>query len=138
MSSGAGVNDACVTTFGELKLKKASKFIVFKLTDDNTEIVVEKQSPSTSYDEFLSSLPENECRYAVYDLEFDKGEGVRNKIVFIAWSPDNAKVKQKMVYAASKDYLRKKLVGIATEVQGTDLSEVAYDSVLEKAARNSN
>jgi len=58
----------------------------------------------------------------------------RNKIVFIYWSPDSAKVKSKMVrvcarcfsvsdhltspqvYAASKDELKKKLVGVATEV----------------------
>jgi hypothetical protein len=54
--------------------------------------------------------------------------------VFIYWSPDTAKVKSKMVwppasrflishrltspqvYAASKDELKKKLVGVATEV----------------------
>ena len=43
-----------------------------------------------------------------------------------------SKVKQKMVYAASKDALRKKLVGVSTEIQATDLSEVAHEVVLEK------
>lgn len=42
-------------------------------------------------------------------------------------SPDNAKIKAKMVYASSRDALRRSLVGIAVEVQGTDLSEVAFD-----------
>jgi cofilin len=37
-----------------------------------------------------------------------------------------------MVYAASKDALRKKLVGVSTEIQATDLSEVAHEVVLEK------
>ena len=43
-------------------------------------------------------------------------------------NPDDARIKQKMVYASSKDALRKSLVGISTEIQGTDLSEVAYDT----------
>jgi len=31
--------------------------------------------------------------------------------------PDNAKVKDKMIYASSKDELKKRLVGIAVEMQ---------------------
>jgi hypothetical protein len=64
-------------------------------------------------------------------------------------APDTSKIKQKMLYASSKDALRKKLVGIGSEIQGTDFSEgkdgvcglgvtracvVAYDSVLERVA----
>ena len=41
-----------------------------------------------------------------------------------------------MLYASSKDALRKALVGIATEIQGTDLSEVSYETVLEKVSRS--
>lgn len=50
-------------------------------------------------------------------------------------SPDSAKIKPKMLYASSKDALRKKLVGVASEIQCTDLSEIAYDTVLEKVAK---
>ena len=50
-------------------------------------------------------------------------------------SPDTAKIKAKMLYASSKDALRKKLVGVATEIQATDLSEVAYDTVLDKVSK---
>lgn len=83
----------------------------------------------------------------MYDFEYEKGnDGKRNKLCFYAWyvfcvvlslgdecadrvsnrSPDNAKIKEKMVYASSKDALRRSLDGIATEIQGTDFSEVAY------------
>lgn len=44
--------------------------------------------------------------------------------------PDTAKVRQKMLYASSKDALRRQLVGIAVEVQGTDASEVKCDFFL--------
>ncbi|KAG1440366.1 hypothetical protein G6F56_011953 [Rhizopus delemar] len=63
-------------------------------------------------------------------------EGQRNKIVFYSWIPDTSKVRHKMLYASSKDALRRKLVGVAIEIQGTDSSEVHYDTVLEKALRS--
>lgn len=40
-----------------------------------------------------------------------------------------------MVYASSKDALRRSLNGIGAEVQGTDFSEVAYETVLEKVSK---
>lgn len=53
-------------------------------------------------------------------------------------SPDTSKIKQKMLYASSKDALRKKLVGIATEIQATDLSEITYDVVFDKVSKQVN
>lgn len=50
-------------------------------------------------------------------------------------SPDTSKIKPKMLYASSKDALRKKLDGIYTEIQCTDLSEVSYETVLDKVTR---
>ncbi|ORX76955.1 putative COF1-cofilin [Basidiobolus meristosporus CBS 931.73] len=137
MSSGVSVNDKCLESFQLLKLKKQYKYIIYKLNDDNTEIIVEEASEAGTYDDFINALPETECRYAVLDLEYEKpGEGMRNKICFYAWSPDNSKVKQKMVFASSKDALRKRLVGIAAEIQGTDYDEVSFETVLEKVSRS--
>jgi len=136
MSSGVAVSPDCLGQFNDLKLKKKYKYIVFSLNKDNTEIVVEKTSTSTDYEDFIKDLPEAECRWAVYDLEFEKeGAGIRNKIVFYSWAPDDAKIKAKMVFASSKDALRRSLVGIHVEIQGTEFSEIAHDVVLDKANR---
>lgn len=117
-------------------MKKKYKFIIYKLSDDNKEIVVEKTNDEASYDAFVKALPAAECRYCVYDFQYDTaGEGIRNKVLFYVWSPDSAKIKQKMVYASSKDALRRKLEGIYTEIQCTDLSEVSYEFVLDKVTR---
>jgi cofilin len=43
--------------------------------------------------------------------------------------PDIAKVKPKMIFASSKDNLKKRLVGIACEVQGSDRGDIEYDEV---------
>ncbi|RDX53549.1 recombinant Actophorin, partial [Lentinus brumalis] len=136
-SSGVGVNPDCLEAYQELKLGKKNKYIIFTLNKDNTEIVVEKKGGlSSSYDDFIADLPEQDCRWAVYDFDFEKEDGgKRSKITFFSWSPDDSKVKQKMLFASSKDALRRSLVGIAAEIQGTDFSEVAHESVLDKVSR---
>ena len=134
------VADESLTAFNDLKLGRKYKFVIFTLNDEKTQIVVEQTSTEQEYDAFLEKLPENECRYAVYDFEYDfgGGEGKRSKIVFFTWSPDTAPVRAKMVYASSKDSLRRALNGVAADVQGTDFSEVAYDAVHEKVSRGTH
>jgi len=84
-SSGVGVSADCLTQYQELKLKKKLKFIIFKLNDTNTEIIVDKTSTESDYEQFLENLPEDQPRWAVYDFEYTKGEGKRNKLTFYSW-----------------------------------------------------
>ncbi|RPA76836.1 cofilin [Ascobolus immersus RN42] len=137
--SGVGLDKECVPAFEDLKLgrDKSTKFIIFKLSDDKKSIIVEKKGTEPDYDSFTAALPENDCRYAVYDFEYDlvSGEGKRQKLCFFTWSPDDAPVRSKMVYASSKDALRRALNGIHADVQGSDFSEVAYETVLEKVSK---
>ncbi|KAF9177758.1 cofilin [Haplosporangium sp. Z 767] len=134
-SSGVQVDPACIEAFQSLKLGKKFKYVIYKLSADNTSIVVEKQAESGSYDDFVAELPSADCRWAVYDFDFKTKDGDRNKIIFYAWSPDDAKIKSKMLYSSSKDALRRSLNGIAAEIQGTDLDEVAYETVFDKINR---
>jgi len=134
--SGVAVDPRCSEAFQELKLGKTTKFIIFKINDDKTAIVVSKVSNDTDYDSFLEELPDEDCRYAVYDFDYTKGdEGKRNKICFYAWSPDTANVKSKMVYASSKESIKRTFNGIGVEIQGTDKAEVSYDTVLDKVSK---
>lgn len=72
--------------YQDLKLKKSHKYIIFNLNKTNTEIVVEKTSSESNYDDFVADLPEDQCRWAVYDFAFEKeGAGKRNKLTFISW-----------------------------------------------------
>ena len=134
------VADESLTAFNELKLGKKYKFILYGLNDDKTQIVVKETSTDPSYDAFLDKLPENDCLYAVYDFEYQisESEGKRSKIVFITWSPDTAPIRSKMVYAASKDALRRALNGVYTDVQGTDFSEVSYEDILSKITQTAH
>lgn len=61
---------------------------MYRLSEDLASIVVDKTAEKVgSYDEFVAELPENDCRYAVFDFEYEKvaGEGLRNKILFYVW-----------------------------------------------------
>lgn len=88
-ASGMAVNDECKTKFLELKAKRNYRFIVFKIEENLQQIVVDKVgAPKDSYEKLCSSLPSNECRYAVYDLDFTTDENCqKSKIFFIAWYP---------------------------------------------------
>jgi hypothetical protein len=48
-------------------------------------------------------------------------------LIITARSPDDAKIKQKMLYASSKESLKAALQGVAIEIQATDRSEAEYD-----------
>lgn len=80
------VNQECLETFQELKLRKKAKYIIFTLNKEKTEIIVEKTSTVNEYEDFLGDLPEAECRWAVYDFEFlNEENSKRNKIIFYSW-----------------------------------------------------
>mmetsp|Transcript_5249 Transcript_5249/g.11419 ORF Transcript_5249/g.11419 Transcript_5249/m.11419 type:complete len:89 (-) Transcript_5249:520-786(-) len=48
-------------------------------------------------------------------------------------SDDNASVKPKMLYASSKDALKKALTGITEEYQATDRSDLDFEEIKKKA-----
>ncbi|KAJ7524496.1 hypothetical protein O6H91_17G008300 [Diphasiastrum complanatum] len=125
-ASGIAVEDECKLKFLELKRKKTYRYIVFKIDEKAQRVVLEKiGTPEESYDDFTASLPENDCRYAVYDFDFVTEENCqKSKIFFIAWSPDTARVKSKMIYASSKDRFRRELDGVHYELQATDPTEM--------------
>jgi cofilin len=145
--SGASVAQECVTAYNELKLNKKYKYIIFKLSDDDKEIVIEETSTVADWDAFREKLVNATTktrtgtgkgpRYAVYDFEYNlsSGEGIRNKLTFIAWSPDDAPIKAKMVYASSKEALKRTLTGIAVELQANDEDDIEYDTILRTVSK---
>ncbi|XP_039144758.1 actin-depolymerizing factor 7-like [Dioscorea cayenensis subsp. rotundata] len=134
-ASGMAVNDDCKLKFLELKAKRTYRFIVYMIEEKQKEIIVEKVGePTQSYEDFTASLPANECRYAIFDFDFVTEENCqKSKIFFIAWSPDTAKVRSKMLYASSKDRFKRELDGIQVELQATDPTEMGLDVIRGRA-----
>uniref|UniRef100_G3MMW9 ADF-H domain-containing protein n=1 Tax=Amblyomma maculatum TaxID=34609 RepID=G3MMW9_AMBMU len=134
-ASGMAVNDECKLKFLELKAKRTHRFIVYKIDEKAKEVIVEKVGePISTYEDFAASLPETECRYAIYDFDFVTEENCqKSKIFFIAWSPDISRVRSKMLYASSKDRFKRELDGIQVELQATDPTEMSLEVIKGRA-----
>ncbi|PAN50317.1 hypothetical protein PAHAL_9G512000 [Panicum hallii] len=121
-ASGMAVDDDCKRKFLELKAKRTYRFVVFRIDEKQKQVVVERLGEP--------NLPADECRYCVYDFDFVTEEGCqKSKIFFIAWSPDTAKIRSKMLYASSKDKFKRELDGIQVQLQATDPSEMGLDVI---------
>eukprot|EP00850_Spirogloea_muscicola_P018841 SM000177S03174 [mRNA] locus=s177:3137:3910:- [translate_table: standard] len=129
------VADDCKLMFMDLKKKKTYRYIIFKI--EGNQIVVEKVGdPSATYDDFAASLPETDCRYSVFDYDFVTEDNCqKSKIFFIAWSPDESRVRSKMTYASSKDRFRRELDGVHFELQATDASEMDISVIKDRALK---
>ena len=133
-NTGISVSDDLISQFTDFKLGKMNpkpKFLIYKIEGD--EVVTEHvgENGDNSFASFVELLPENDCRFAVYDMEFETNDGRQvNKLVLVAWSPDTAKIKAKMVYSGTKDAVKRALQGISTNVTATDLSELTEEEVI--------
>jgi len=134
MSTGVSVSDECINSYQDL-MKRRHKYVVFGLNPKFTDIVLLKTSDDPDYENFLKEFPSDECRWAVYDLEYEAEDGgKRNKVVFVYWSPAGSTIKQRMVYSASNNILKARL-GVVLEIQGNDEDDLEFVNVLEKAKR---
>lgn len=78
-----GVDENSKSTFLELKQKKVHRYVIFKVDEKKREVGVEKTGgPTESYDDFGALLPENDCRYVVFDYDFVTSENCQKSKIF--------------------------------------------------------
>ncbi|KAG9128800.1 hypothetical protein Leryth_009561, partial [Lithospermum erythrorhizon] len=88
--------------------ERTYRYIVYKIEEKQKQVIVEKLGePNEVYDDF-ENVP-------------------KSRIFFVAWCPDTARVRTKMIYASSKDRFKRELDGIQIELQATDSSEIGLD-----------
>uniref|UniRef100_A0A4W4GTX9 ADF-H domain-containing protein n=1 Tax=Electrophorus electricus TaxID=8005 RepID=A0A4W4GTX9_ELEEL len=146
MASGVTVEENVLTVFNDMKVRKAQpneeerrkrkKAVLFCLSDDKKKIIMEEGreilqgEEGDPYLKFVKMLPPNDCRYALYDATYETKETKKEDLVFIFWAPEGAPLKSKMIYASSKDAIKKKFTGsirllkkeAETELQPLELS----------------
>ena len=162
------MNDEVIKVFNDMKVRKSStqeeikkrkKAVLFCLSDDKRQIIVEEakqilvgdigDTVEDPYTSFVKLLPLNDCRYALYDATYETKESKKEALVFIFWcvkskekrafqnariiiiivsfclcfsfeiqhflprmAPESAPLKCNMIYASSKDAIKKKFTGI--------------------------
>ncbi|KAI9767842.1 MAG: cofilin [Geoglossum umbratile] len=118
--------------------------IGIELSDDFSTIVVEETGADEGWDTFREKLVNAKTknknggegkglRDAVYDFEYETREGPIHKIAFLVWPPGYASINIK--YAASKDALKRGLIGIAVEVEASDEGDIDYITILSKISK---
>mmetsp|Transcript_26392 Transcript_26392/g.57563 ORF Transcript_26392/g.57563 Transcript_26392/m.57563 type:complete len:140 (+) Transcript_26392:104-523(+) len=131
--SGVTCADACVEAYNDMKMHKQDlRFITFKI-EDKKKIVIDIKEPdmSKTWQAIKEALPDSEPRYAVMDVDYTTDDGrPQSKLTFVFWSPDDkTSVKDRMLYASSKDAIKKKLTGIMKELQANDLDDMSDTDV---------
>jgi len=82
---------------------------------------------SSTFEEFVAKIPENQCRYYIYDYLPRKnmdGTGGGPMLIGIGWIPDTAKIKEKMVYASTLESIKKSLDYPNVWIQANDKSDL--------------
>jgi cofilin len=129
--SGVGVSKDCLAAFASVKRRGGPRFAIFAVDEASGAVVTETVArPGDAHEDFLDALPEGDCRYGVVDHAFVNSEGcVFDKLVFVLWSPDGARLKSKMLYAATKDHLRGCLEGVSLELQATEREDADEETI---------
>lgn len=134
--SGVKVSDECKKKGEEIRSKHMHRFVLFKIDDAKTIVPEAEGEASLTYEDFLAALPENEPRYCLVDVNYTTKSGQdHKKLAFVNWCPDTCGVKQKMMYASSKDAIKKSIEGIAIEIQANDKGDVDKSEVQAKCLK---
>jgi len=138
MATGIEASDEVGAVFNDFKLQKAPynlRYITYEIK--NNVIEIEKQGArSETWDDFCASLPENDARYAVIDVEFETDDGrPTSKILFLAWVPEGCKIKSKMTYAGSKEAIKRVLMGVSVSYQANGFDELDFDTCILPAVK---
>ncbi|XP_072293534.1 non-muscle cofilin 1-like [Eucyclogobius newberryi] len=121
MASGVKVSDEIKSLFNTMKVNRSSdnaqeriRVAEFALNDAHTEIEVkglikekDLEEGENLFKKVQSLMRERECTYIVYDCHYETNVTKKEDLIFIMWSCDNAKPKERMVYSSSKSALKK-------------------------------
>jgi len=123
---------ACQKKYEEIKMGKKLRWCTFKI-EDKKKIVIDVKEPDMTkkWSDIMEKLPEDQPRYAVMDVDYTSDDGrPQNKLCFVFWSPDDkTTVKDRMLYASSKDAIYKKLTGIMKALQANDQDALSVEEV---------
>ncbi len=80
-----------------------------------------------------------EPRYVLINIyqTIDDNNNIRDhdKMVFILWNPDGAKINNKMLYSASKDSLKNLFVGCNIDLQSSDYEDISHKVLTESSRK---
>ncbi|KAG9484221.1 destrin [Eleutherodactylus coqui] len=139
MASGVRVDDSVTALFHDMKLKKSpKKAAFFKFSEDEKYIVVEREreiltEDSANFFQRLKALfPENKCCYCLADIHYITAESKKQDLLFMMWAPEDATIKNKLLFASSKSYLKHAFPGVIKHWELHSREEFTLDVLAQK------
>lgn len=131
--AGIHIKEEHIDLFNKLKINKEFKALSFGLGPErNTVELFQTFPPETDHKEIIESLPNNDCRYLIYDFKYQTNEHPPRetvKLLLIHWAPDCAPIKVKVPFAATKSELKSTFVGIQKDIAASDLDILQIDEI---------
>eukprot|EP00026_Physarum_polycephalum_P019134 Phypoly_transcript_20999.p2 GENE.Phypoly_transcript_20999~~Phypoly_transcript_20999.p2 ORF type:complete len:135 (+),score=21.45 Phypoly_transcript_20999:35-406(+) len=115
-----------------MKANNKHKFMMCRVTSEGEIVLTAVGPPSATFKDLQNALPTNECRFVVYFLPVNN----ENKLLFIAWWPDIAKIKDKMFTVAAKHKVKSTFIGLQYEIGATDLYELDEIDIMQRFIRS--
>jgi hypothetical protein len=123
--SGIKIEDEHIELFNRLKIDKEYVALSFKLGPNRDKIELDQKFlKETDHESIINSL-KDECIFLIYDFHFKTFENPprdTQKIILVHYAPDNAPIKMKVPFSATKAELKSAFVGIQKDIQASDTS----------------
>ena len=133
MVTGITCSDEQIKLFNELKLEKSHRYIVLGLNKDRNGFeTLHTGKREETLKDIQEHLPKDDCRYVVFDFEFQTFENPPRdtaKLILICWAPDNASIKVKVPFAASKNEIRSSFPGINKDISASDFGIIDHEEL---------
>lgn len=122
--SGIHIKEEHIELFNKLKLDKEYRALSFGLGPERNSVeLFDKFSRDANHEDILKSLPNNDCRFVILDFEYKTFENPprdTQKLILVHWAPDNAPIKIKVPFSATKSEIKSAFVGIQKDIQASD------------------
>ncbi|XP_056419601.1 destrin [Hyla sarda] len=149
-ASGVRVDDSVIYLFQDMKCtnprKSNKKVAFFCFSSDEKSIIVDPDKEiliddNTNFFPRLKAMfPLDKCCYVLMDIHYITQETGKDELIFVMWAPEDAPIKEKLMFASSKNYLKEKFKGIKKYWELHSLDELTIEALGEKltVGQNSN
>jgi cofilin len=63
LQTGIQVSDECINEFTALRMKRAHRYLIMRVTEDKTQVVIEKKGArDETFEQFKESMPKDQGR----------------------------------------------------------------------------
>ena len=122
----------------DLRDKRKSRYVFFKIRRSGRGLLSislnKKSKRDATFNDFLQEVPKDEPRYIVYDFSYTTNGGEkRDRLLFIFWSPEKARMEDKVSYSSTKSNILKEIQKLCAirHVELTDFDELNENKLIE-------